>query len=298
MTGTNCADATAAWDPTALKGQLVTLDAGTGWAWIAKDLGSGKARLSPWADYPDEEDWDAGFVADPGAGAAVHVWTLSRIYALTVDIIGVGGLSWLAYPVMFYDFTIKRGAPDYMMALVGNLGGASIGFVRCSLQGGSPVVAQQGLTGFVNCRVPGGIIAGQYGTGSSALLSAGLVDGLVSVVDSGDASASFDTLFQGAGIKAGPNGSTYLGDAAIYDCPTDSIYVSVGGFATVTGTVWGSGNAGYGIRCNGQLYYSSGKKPTVTGASGNTIVGGTPKAYANIPYFEPTNGAVIAQDPS
>jgi hypothetical protein len=65
------------------------------------------------------------------------------------------------------------------------------------------------------------------------------------------------------------------------------------------GNVWGSTNAGFGIFCNAAnqaLYRPTPPNPfTITGAAGDTSVGGTTKAYGALPFIEPANGAGIVK---
>lgn len=85
--------------------------------------------------------------------------------------------------------------------------------------------------------------------------------------------------------------------AAAFDSGSDGIAVDTEGQLRISGPLWGSGNTGYGIRCDGRASYTAGNKPTITGGAGagDTRIGGTVKAYADIPYPEPTNLAMLVQ---
>lgn len=66
--------------------------------------------------------------------------------------------------------------------------------------------------------------------------------------------------------------------------------------STPSGTsyCWGAGNlCGYGIKAGSGSIYSYGVKPTVSGVTNDTIVGGTAKAYANIPFLNGYDGATV-----
>jgi hypothetical protein len=61
-----------------------------------------------------------------------------------------------------------------------------------------------------------------------------------------------------------------------------------------TSYLWSNGNlCAYGIRVGAGSMVTYGVKPTATGVTNDTLVGGTAKAYAAIPYFEAANGAGI-----
>lgn len=107
-------------------------------------------------------------------------------------------------------------------------------------------------------------------------------------------------LLQGAG--AWFYGSDVDGDGGIgcmdIGAPSGAgITVSSGAHlsvSTVTSYIWSTGNlCAYGIRVGSGSMVAYGVKPTATGGTSDTLVGGTPKAYGAIPYFEVANGAGI-----
>lgn len=73
--------------------------------------------------------------------------------------------------------------------------------------------------------------------------------------------------------------------------------------AVVGALVWGIGNGAYGIRVGSASSVSYGDGTggaiggflTVTGATNDSLVGGTPKAYGALPFFNAANGAGIVE---
>ncbi len=84
---------------------------------------------------------------------------------------------------------------------------------------------------------------------------------------------------------------------AVMDTIGTALVVFVGGFVGLSGLFWGDGNTLLGIQCEGTgvVSFNSANKPTVTGAGGDTEVGGVAKAYAQIPFFNSANGASIVE---
>lgn len=61
---------------------------------------------------------------------------------------------------------------------------------------------------------------------------------------------------------------------------------------------WGNATTTTGIAVGGALYYPvTGVKPTLAGTVNDTLIGGTAKAYAAIPYIEPANNAMMVPEP-
>lgn len=105
-------------------------------------------------------------------------------------------------------------------------------------------------------------------------------------------------MAQGVPLPNPTNGAFMeIFDAAVFDSSSDGIAVDTEGQLRISGPFWGNNNTGFGIRCDGRASYTAGNKPTVTSATpGNdTRIGGTIKAYAAIPYSEPTNLSMLVQ---
>lgn len=90
-----------------------------------------------------------------------------------------------------------------------------------------------------------------------------------------------------------------LTDAAAFDSPQSGINLSRGSSGNVvSGTVWGDGNTDFGwdIRANSVVSYSTGNKPTLTGAGGDTQIGGAAVAYGSIPLFDTDTASGMVED--
>lgn len=96
-------------------------------------------------------------------------------------------------------------------------------------------------------------------------------------------------------------GSTFDAPAA-FGTPGDGMSISEDVTLLFRSFYFGDGNAGYGIRMTGKGWYQPDGpgaetfKPTVTGALGDTTIGGIDKAYAGgIPFFNASNGAQLTE---
>jgi hypothetical protein len=127
-------------------------------------------------------------------------------------------------------------------------------------------------------------------SGSGLLIAAGASVTL----DSGTFSYGAPIIVIGwLGITQYLNGSFTGVSAGVVDSYGAGIVVEPGGLVHARYPLWGSGNAGPGIqvRAGGTVVYET--KPTITGAGGDTIVGGSPFTYALIPQFVAANGASL-----
>lgn len=77
---------------------------------------------------------------------------------------------------------------------------------------------------------------------------------------------------------------------AVFNSPNDGLRLLRGSKAVLNGVLWGTGNGDVGIEVEpAALYaYPAAQKPTVTGTTGDTRVGGVVRAYGLIPIFNPT----------
>lgn len=87
------------------------------------------------------------------------------------------------------------------------------------------------------------------------------------------------TLSQGGGAWAHGAGSTILGDLGVFD--SSGAGIDVAGVLS-TSTLWGSGNATYGVNVHpgGSLVWTT--LPTIVGTTNGAIIGGTAKAWSAI----------------
>jgi hypothetical protein len=161
---------------------------------------------------------------------------------------------------------------------------------------GNPTVA------FIGCDL--GIVGGvlfshacvhSYGylvPGSYALLNGCWIDQYLYYEHGAYVALQQGSVAQAANI-IGEGGHLYADDVGIFDCTGHGLETRVGGRVQAPGLIWGNANSGRGIAAGAQSGVAYSTKPSVTGTLGDTIVGGTAKAYASIPYFETANGAGI-----
>lgn len=276
--GTNCADVTSVSMTGANSvNRLITLDSGLGWAWVAKDLGADKFRLSPWMTITDAGSPIGGtptLIADPG-NVAYNVWTLSTVTGLNVDMQMQDGA--LGSQLVFEDLAVQRPSPDHICYL--NVrGGGGISFLRCDLipvaagtaGGGSPRT-ETGCVFAIGCRT-GGIIAGDYSTGGIYQASACLVAGTaISARRFGLLQLDSDTLCQAVAANIERNGWLRCGSFCVFDAPGVAVNVEpLAEIRTVSinggSLIWGSGNGGVAmvIGAAARVIYTT--KPTITGS--------------------------------
>jgi hypothetical protein len=79
----------------------------------------------------------------------------------------------------------------------------------------------------------------------------------------------------------------------VINSTTDGVIINPGGVLYTRQLLFGSGGAGYGIRVKSGGLATYTTKPTLTGASNDTIIGGTATAYASIPFVNTTNQAML-----
>lgn len=88
------------------------------------------------------------------------------------------------------------------------------------------------------------------------------------------------------------------GPVSAHDAPGAGLELGPHARMRTTGLIWGSGNGTFGIdAAGGQMLYDAATKPTVTGATNDTQVGGVPTAYADIPAFNGGDGSAIVEIP-
>jgi len=117
------------------------------------------------------------------------------------------------------------------------------------------------------------------------------------------------------GVNRGRHGSTfYISDSTI--CQGSFFFINEGAFCQVfdaasfdgggmvvsmdsqlecVGLLWGNNNTTFGLTADGRVHYTV--KPTITGLTADTRIGGTNTAYAGIPFFNVANGAMIVATP-
>lgn len=96
-------------------------------------------------------------------------------------------------------------------------------------------------------------------------------------------------------------GEPSIAACSVFDSTTAGIAVSEDVTITIRAPVFGDGNTDVGFLVTGKVWYQPDGpgaetfKPTITGAVGDTRVGGILKAYADIPFFNASNGAQLTE---
>jgi hypothetical protein len=101
------------------------------------------------------------------------------------------------------------------------------------------------------------------------------------------------TMAQGVPLPRPTNGGfVEVFSAAAFDSSSDGMIVDLESHLRCTGLLWGNNNAAYGIRCSGRAEYVV--KPTITGLTNDTRIGGVDVAYGAIPIGpNANNGAML-----
>jgi hypothetical protein len=267
-------------------------------AFLAKDLGGGSYRTNPWSKM--------SFTANPipivptvvtvAPGDQFVIESLSAIARMVISIAtkDTSGQTFGAQ-LIFQNFKYTGNDSSNMSTIPGSSAFLSAVAFGCDM-GAYGAMSVGGGLNVCGCYVHGAI----FYINASVLLSACLVTGRITIQNGSIAILDYDTLFQGSsnnGLRARYNAVVRAGAFAVFDTTGDAILIEdsemrCAVFNSGADLVWGTGGSAAGIRVNsgGKVTYTT--KPTVTGAS-DTVVGGTPKTYATIPYVEPANNAMI-----
>jgi hypothetical protein len=258
--------------------------------WAAKDLGGKSARVSfPLALSP----------APPFPFGGYPATTLAPGDPFVVERLPVVGDLVFRYPIssdyesnnallVFDSLSFNPPPPDFTAAVVPD--GPGQGAVRFQ---GCDVGDVQGSAFFAACQHAPFV----FWTNGFPNLAACLIQG-ESTVEPGCAMfLTQDCLVQcGGGTKGIVLHSSVLQDAevAVFDAVGDGFNLEPGSVLTADSALWGSGNGGYGVRVQGPAGALAwgGTLPTVTGTSGNLVVGGVAKTWAAVAAgFTAPNGA-------
>jgi hypothetical protein len=268
-------------------------------AWIIKDenaVSAKQARTSRWHTYTI----GVPIVATPtlvnvAVGDQYVIENLPTIanFSLTMEetddnSVSVNGPGVLIADLDFYDASVA--SPGSVNLISPNL----VALYSCS----------RFLTSYIGGQVIliGSYLFGSFSTGIRQFVLAyacGLTGSLNPQAGS-SAWFDFDTVAQGVPLTdARVGGTVRIGASAAFDSSSDGIKIECDAtcridLTNVVTLLYGNNNTAYGMRVAGQAYYTV--KPTITGLTNDTIVGGTAKAYGAIPYVETTNlGALVAK---
>lgn len=270
-------------------------------AWVAKDLGTSAARVSSWLEDTTVDtavEWDGKPAnVDADVGDEYSLYTLPDINDLDFDvhIVGDWGAGWASAKVWFEDISINAAEDRYIRLRVSGdfyafhfnrcrIGrvqpgmGASIRYCGCKIT--QPFFGYQ-----ISADIIGGFCTSYacvYPTSSVIFRRSVLVHGGIYV--------------QGGAIELCGNG---VGVFETGSYPgIDLISAGVFSYATYpAAVVYGDADTGVGVRVRAgcRFIYPAGNKPTITGTAGDALVGGIAKAWADVPFFDTTNGAALVE---
>jgi hypothetical protein len=263
-------------------------------AWLAKDLGAKKARVSEWkvTELPITIYYPTVF---PQVGDPYAVESLSAIKSLRLNILSGTGVVSSSGRIVFEDLSISPSELFDDAVSSAALGGYNTLFLfNCNMGVYWP---QSGSASLYNCRVywpyfagpvqgriAGGLVTWGCGgeRGATVVLVGVTYQGSFGIVVN---SGAFFSVALGTGADLGGIGCFDMGSSPVR-------VVGLGRFYAAA-PVYGLNNAGYVFQVSesGTAVYETTSHLTAVGASGDTSIGGTPKAYAALPFFNVTNGA-------
>lgn len=137
-----------------------------------------------------------------------------------------------------------------------------------------------------------GVYAMNQPNGSNPPSTFAVLDDVVAVANAGGIIANGGAVHVATGVGLGVFDSSTGGGLTSNG---DGVYVTKRGVLHTTGPLYGSGNAGVGVRADGNCIpeYLTGQKPTITGTGGNVVLaGGAPIAWGAVPAaISTTTGA-------
>ncbi len=128
----------------------------------------------------------------------------------------------------------------------------------------------------------------------------GILNCSIQINSGGFLSINTDTYFQASGVFPVFGGIVSSGGSSFFDLATGVAPISIldganyGQFGVVPD--WGTNNTGYGIQTDSTSAYVYTTKPSVNGTLGagrESLIGGTDKLYAAVPYVEGANLAAL-----
>jgi hypothetical protein len=271
-------------------------------AWVMKDLGAKKARVSQWKQtaWPITNNYPTVF---PQIGDPYVVETLSAIRSLRVNTQSDSGWDAVYFVnngrLTFDSFTINSTGFDVIVITGDGSRGYDNNFMNCDLRFLDTAAGAH----FYNCRLNNWT---SQSSNTTAWIDGGLLTGFflnrgagtLQLISVSAQSTSFASIEEGIALTLASESSGSHGGIGAFDSGEDGIIIS-GGYADVGSFIYGSGNTGYGIRARdgGRIHYSAAAlaKMTIAGSVNDTIVGGTVKAYGALPFFNVANGSCIVQ---
>lgn len=279
---------TSSWTVATHLNRLVLNSTRTLSAWVAKDLGGGNARVSPWMQYSETNGSVGPATGNSEPGDTIAVYTLPTVACMQFEVRGTAGAS---SPCVFsrLDFTASGGTQRFFAA------NAQPQFVNCRFSGNTRFGA--GLSIFTNCWFGAD---GAYAIDYSAYLR--ICGGLMTVAwgtsISRPGANTFElrnsVLFQGVAFAS--SGASYVNIQAadFRDVTGNPVTIQHGSFLAVNGPLTGTANTGVSIvlapGSRGTYVPSS---LVIVSSAGDTQIGGAARTWAQLPYVESNNGSAL-----
>lgn len=272
------------------------------YAWGCKDPGGAKtARTSAWKIF------DSATIVTPQVGDPYVIEKVTILPNLIIDVVTFGENFDVANAVEVYNIGLavsNFSAPTFNYATFRSTGWGDITSYGCQLW---HVLVNNGAVKFDNCQIDqstfaGGQVSILAGYSSSTMFC---YPGSFTIIDLDHIRNYDDNLDNTGGEMAVVRGSSLLsiGTAGAFDGINGGsdrgLTIEPGGVVRIqtsfagTSALYGTGYTGFGVvvQSGGMLAYDN--KPTITGTTGNSSIGGTTTAWASVPFINTTNHAKI-----
>lgn len=239
-------------------------------SYVALDQGGGSARVTRWSD-------GVVIVFTPSAGDSYEVRRLVEIKASDLQLTSK---SFVTFDRFWFSesLTAVSGSPQ---------------FKRCTFE--ELILAEPGEASLAAC-----FISGQTTVKTSLSISAG-GGSTGPVILAGSSNSTIGEFFiQGSFIVLQDGSSVDILGPGVFDSSVSGFEVKEFSSGHVA-SIWGSGNADFGLRMDttSRCSYSSGSTNTATGTSGDVRVGNTTRTWASLPFVEGGNSfaGIIVRTP-
>lgn len=262
--------------------------------WVAYDLGTKEARIGNWMVDPYAvEGYNVFGLAnvDVQVGDAYVVEELPEFPELRCDItvssqyVGTG-----VTPTKLFFESLTFPTGQYRPSCFRVLGKEyCTAFVGCDTGNLSPGNASMAYFIACNLGAPYDFYSGKV------VVRGGIVTDHINCYENVLWDVSLGTILQG-GFELHVRGGTFRGELGFFDGDeVAACVIEAGGVVRSTYLWGGTGVTGYGVKVmsGGMVVYDN--KPTVSGSTGEALVGGTVKAWSTIPYVETANMAMIVE---
>lgn len=272
-------------------------------AWIAKDLGGGAARLSPW--------WrTATDMGDIAQGDALATYALPRLRGLSLYTHG-GWLEGMTTGLVLRDLDLGSPPLSGRRSTFSACGNAHM--ERCRISHLPQV--NGGQWQLRCCLVDGDVADINYFLGNLAPVNVVFAASLSRLrlelgtsVGGSVVAMSFGSLVQGAqgnGFDVHSGGVLRVVDMAVADATGNGVETKYGGHVVAGGPLCGFGNGGYGYKGHAATravwFDASLAQAKITGASGDYLLGVNPGTWAGLiasggHAFDSVTGAYVGKN--